>query len=121
MKTAARLILCFMLSFTMVELPMMKSAHAAGMISTSSAIELMNRAEHQAKVVNFLSRTDVQKQLIQFGVTADEATKRIASLSDAELQNLTQEIDHGTAAGSLTGVLVLVILVLLIVYLFKRV
>jgi hypothetical protein len=121
MKTAVRLILCFMLSFTMVELPMMKSAHAAGMISTSSAIELMNRADHQAKVVNFLSRADVQKQLIQFGVTADEAFQRISSLTDAELRDLTKEIDNGTAAGGLEGVLILVILVLLIIYLFKRV
>ena len=120
MKTFTRLLLCFMISFTMVELPMMKSAHA-GMITTSSAIELMNRADHQAKVVNFLSRTDVQKQLIGFGVTADEAFKRISGLSDSELEKLTTEIDNSTAAGDVGGILIVIVLVLLIIYLFKRI
>ena len=103
----------------MIELPIMKSAHA-GMITTTSAIDLMNRADHQAKVVNFLSRADVQKQLIGFGVTADEAFKRVARLSDSELEKLSSEIDNSTAAG-IGGILVLIILVLLIIFLVKRV
>jgi hypothetical protein len=119
MKLLARLMLCFMLSFTMVELPIMK-AHA-GMITTSQVAQNMNRTAADANVTKFLDRTDVKDQLVKLGVNPEEATRRIASLSDAEVSQLDQDIQKATIGGDVGGILVLVLVVILIIYFAKRI
>ena len=120
MTRLARLMLCFAISFTLTHVPMMKSAHA-GMISTNDAVTEMTRAESHQKVADFLKRDDVKKQLMKLGVSSDEASLRVASLSDAELKKIAGEIEKGTAGGDIGGVLVIVLLVVLIIYLVKRI
>jgi hypothetical protein len=125
MNFMTRMLLCFMLSFCLVEIPLMKSAHAnsqqAGMITTSMAIEDFNRTQEETNLNQFLARSDVKNQLVKLGVSPEEATRRLASLSDADMKKLSKDIDHHTAGGDITGLLIVVVLVLLIVYLFKRV
>lgn len=120
MKILVRMMLCLMISFTLVELPIMKSAHA-GMITTNQVVTEMTRAESQERVANFMDRKDVQDQMVKFGVSPEEAQKRVASLSDAELRKIAGEIDKSTVGGDVGGILVLVVLVLLIIYLAKRI
>lgn len=112
--------LCFVISFTLVHVPMLKSAHA-GMIATHDAVSEMTRAESHQKVADFLKRDDVKKQLMKFGVSAEEASIRVAALSDAELRKIAGEIEKGTAGGDLGGVLIIVLLVILIIYFAKRI
>lgn len=111
--------LCLMISFTLVELPAMK-AHA-GMIGTMEVAQRMDRETATKNVVNFLERSDVKNQLVKLGVNPDEAGRRIASLSDAELEKLNKDIENGTIGGDVTGILVIVLLVLAIIYFAKRV
>lgn len=122
MTFMTRLLLGFVLSFSLVHIPLLQSAHAnESMISTSVAIEDFNRTTAEGNLNELLNRQDVKDQLVKLGVSPEEATRRLASLSDADLKKLSSEIDHQTAGGSIVGVLLVVVLVLLIVYLFKRV
>lgn len=112
--------LCLMISFTLIELPVMKSAHAS-MITTNEVVTEMTRAQSQGKVANFMDRKDVQNQMVKFGVSPEEASKRVAGLSDAELRKIAGEIDKSTVGGDVGGILVIVLLVILIIYFAKRI
>lgn len=120
MKILVRMMLCLIISFTLIQLPIMKSAHA-GMISTNEAVTYMTRTESHKKVSDFIDRKDVQDQLVKFGVSPEEASKRIAGLSDAELRKIAGEIDKSTVGGDVGGILVIVLLVILIIYFAKRI
>lgn len=120
MKWLVKLMLCWMISFTLIELPIMKSAHA-GMITTGAVVEKMSRSQDQQKVADFMSRNDVKDQMVKLGVSPQEAQVRVAHLSDAELRKIAGEIDQNTAGGDVFGILALVLIVVLIIYLVKRI
>lgn len=120
MKCLVRLMLCWMISFTLIEFPMMKSAHA-GMISTSTAVEQMTKTADHQKVADFMGRKEVQDQLIKLGVNPIEAQERVAGLSDNELRKIAGSIENNTAGGNIVGILTLVLLVILIIYFAKRI
>lgn len=119
MKFLSRLLLCFIISFTLIELPITK-AHA-GMISTTEAIAEMTRTQGENTVNAFLSRSDVKDQLVKLGVSPEEAQKRIASLSESEVKKLATDIEKAQIGGDVGGILVVVLLVILIIYFAKRI
>lgn len=88
------------------------------MISTTEVLERFDRKVAQDKVLTYLAQQDVEKKLIEQGLNASEAKERIASLSDIELQNLSQQIDRAQYGGD---ILVTVLLIVLIIYLVKRI
>ncbi len=61
-----------------------------------------------------IDRKDVQDQLVAFGVDPEDAKKRIASLSEAELKLLQQKIDTLPAGSSVLALLGAVLVVLII-------
>lgn len=91
----------------------------AEMVRTDRIIERMEVDARRAEIASFLARRDVQDQMSALGVAPDEAAMRVASLSDAEVLQVAQEIDSmpaGQAGGfSLVVVLLLVIIIILIV------
>lgn len=119
MKYLIRTMFCLVISFTLVELPIMK-AHAS-MISTSEALDLMNRDQAEKNVSEFLKRGDVKEQLVKLGVNPEDAERRIAGLSDKEVKKLSTDIEQATLGGDIGGLLVLILLIVLIIYLVKRV
>lgn len=119
MTFLVRIMLLFIISFTLTTLPVTK-AHA-GMIPTAHVARQLDREMATKNVSEFLNRADVKDQLIKLGVNQEEATRRIASLSDAELEKLNQDIQKGTIGGDVTGILVLVLVILAIIYLAKRI
>lgn len=119
MTFLVRCMLCLIISFTLTTLPVTR-AHA-GMISTGEIARNLDRTNAEKNVSEFLNRTDVKDQLVKLGVNPDEANRRIASLSDAELKKLDQDIQKGTIGGDVTGILVVVLLVLAIIYFAKRI
>jgi hypothetical protein len=121
MKLLVRLMLCLMISFSLVELPVMQAQAHAGLISTQTAMDQMGRTQGQQSVANFLDRSDIQEQLVKLGVDPQEATQRLASLSDHEVEKLATDIEQATAGGDITGILVVVLLVLGVIYLVRRV
>lgn len=120
MKQIIRLIMCLVISFSLIEIPMMKSAHA-GMITTNTVVEDMTRTQTEKKVIDFMERSDVKNQMISFGVSSDEASERVAHLSDGELNQIAGEIDHSVAGGEFIGILGLILVVVLIIYLLQRI
>lgn len=121
MKLLVRMVLCLMISFSLVELPILKAQAHAGMISTTEAVAEMSRGQNEQSVNEFLSRNDVRNELTRLGVNPDEASRRLAALSDTEVKQLSQDIKQATIGGDVGGILVVVLLVLLIIYFAKRI
>lgn len=124
MKFSSRMIAIAM-SVLMTNIPYLAWADALenkqDMIATSQVVEQMNRRETEQKVQEFLSRGEVRSEFIKRGVSPDEISARIASLTDQELNRLSQQMDQARFGGDVVGILVVVVLVLLIIYLAKRV
>ncbi len=109
------------LSLSLSNLPQVvfaESVQANKMISTTEVLAQFDRKAAQEKVADYIHQQNVEKRLIEQGVSADEAKQRIASLSDAELQNLSHQIDKAQYGGD---ILVTVLLIVLIIYLVKRI
>lgn len=100
----------------------MAEATAPQMIPTMNFVEEMSRAESLKNITELISRDDVQVELEKVGLSKDEVTKRLASLSDSEIRELTKQLDQARFGGdAVVGILVIVVLVLLVIFLAKRV
>lgn len=114
-------VIAILMSFVMTHIPEVASAEAAPrMISTQEVVDLMSREEAEAKVITQLDRKDIQVELKKFGVSSEDAKSRLASLSEIEVRQLASEMENAQYGGVI-GILLAVVLVLLIVYLAKRV
>src|SRR5688572_15750058 len=99
--------ICKILILTMLALPYSLSAQA-GMIATPGA------AVERDTVSSLLARDDVQRSLAEFGVSPDEARKRVAAMTDDEARSLAGNVADAPAGG-IIGLLLIVLLVILIV------
>ncbi|MGE0527368.1 MAG: PA2779 family protein [Bdellovibrionales bacterium] len=99
----------------------MANETASEMIPTSAVVDELSRSEAQAKIEGLLQREDMQDRLLSFGLSREEVNARLASLSDREMQDLASQMDRAMYGGDVTGVLLIVVLVLLIIYLAKRI
>lgn len=88
------------------------------MVSTSVLVDDFNRELTQEKIISYLNKDDVKQKLMDNGVSASEANSRIASLSNQELQKLSQQIDQAQYGGD---ILVTVLLIVLIIFLIQRI
>ena len=70
----------------------------------------------RAEVQNFLAREDVRKLLTAYGVEPADADRRIAALTDSELDQLRRHINDLPAAGgevlTVIGIVFLVLIIL---------
>ena len=94
----------------------------AKMINTD---EILKQSQHDLSRKNintFLDRSEVQKYLVSWGVSPNEAKARIDSLSDEEIENISSKMDQLPAGGDGVGVLIgaalFVFIVLLITDIF---
>jgi hypothetical protein len=91
------------------------------MISTSVVVDDMARAKAEEKINSYLNRAEIRSELIKRGVSPEEVSSRLASLSDQELKQLAGQMDEAMYGGDVVGILIVVLLVLLIIYLAKRI
>jgi hypothetical protein len=93
-------------------------AAQAAMVPTDQLIEQSTASSDRDRVMSFLAREDVQRQMETLGVDAEDAAARVAGLSDAEVQKIANKLDElpagQDALGTLVGVLVFILVVLLI-------
>jgi Family of unknown function (DUF6627) len=94
-------------------------AARAALVTTEQALEQSAPVDARARVAAFLARDDVRRQMAALGVDPVEAGKRVASLSDAEVQQLAGRLDRLPAGGdgaiaAVLGVALIVFLVLLV-------
>jgi hypothetical protein len=105
------------MSFMLSNIPALAMSSEA-MISTEAALAEMNRAQTEQQIADFLSREDVKAALIEKGVAPDEVNSRLASLSESELRALSGQVEQARAGGD---ILVTVLVILLIIFLVKRI
>lgn len=86
---------------------------ATDAVATASADEQV--AARRAQVMATLNRADVAQALIEKGVDMDAARARVASLSDAEVLQLADQLDKAPAGASdILGTIVFIFVLLLI-------
>ncbi len=77
----------------------------AGVITTQQAMSAEARAAVEQDVRSALSRDEVRQAMQKLGVSPADADARIASLSDAELMQVQQQIDQLPAGGDVIAVI----------------
>ncbi len=89
----------------------------AEMVTTDQVIEQVDPSEDRSRAMDFMLREDVQQQLTILGVDPEEAARRVASLSDEEIQQIAGRLDQlpaGEGLGTIVGVILIIFLVLLV-------
>ncbi|EWH10867.1 hypothetical protein DS2_06236 [Catenovulum agarivorans DS-2] len=89
-----RLITSLMLAFSL-----MCNTVYAGIVDSNTVLTSELQAVNQAHILAYLDDQQVQDKLVALGVSRDEAAKRIASLTPAELKSLNQQINNAPAGG----------------------
>ena len=113
--------LAILLSYLISPLPSFAAVQAAPMmITTQELVEEMNRQQAEAIINEQLDRGDIQKELEKLGVSAEDAKMRLASLTDSEITDIAIQME-AAQYGGITSILVLIILILLIIYLAKKI
>jgi hypothetical protein len=90
------------------------AAHA-GMIGTEAVVNAAQVQQDRERLRDVFNRDDVKAQLIARGVDPAQVQARVDSLTDEEVQSLSDKINQLPAGGdSFLGALVFVFIVLLI-------
>ncbi len=114
MKHTTR-ILAFILSASLINLPMLQTAHA-GMVTTEQVARMADTEQADsghARLTEALSRADVRAAMERQGVDPAKAIERVAALTDDEAGRLAEQI-NSAPAGGIIGALLLVFFVLLV-------
>jgi uncharacterized protein DUF6627 len=82
----------------------------AGMLSTEAAVANADRAH----VFSVLDRQEVRAGLEARGVGSADVKARVAAMTDDEVAQLADRIDHLPAGGDVLGILLTIFIVLLI-------
>jgi hypothetical protein len=113
------------LSFSIVMMCVGRSSAMLAPVSGSVQSASLQRGTDMKTVQTFLEQKQVRDRLVTFGMSDGEIQSRLGTMSDADLHQVATHIDKEYPAadggGVLVTVLVLGILVLLFVYLLKRV
>ena len=88
------------------------------MVPTSILVADLTRAQAQSRIQNYLDQKELRQNLADRGLSADEISTRLASLSDTEMKQLAQQMDQAQYGGD---ILVAILLVVLIIYFAKRI
>jgi hypothetical protein len=89
------------------------------MLPTMDVVQEGASLQTREEVITFMKTENVQKELIKRGVDPKEALKRVASLSNSEIKDLSKQIKKAQAGGDfgvggILGVAVFIFIVLLI-------
>jgi hypothetical protein len=111
-----RNLVAVIMAFFMTNLPHVAFAESH-MIATSEAVREFDRAQTQARVQSYLQMNAVKKALAARGISPDEMNQRLASLSDQELRQMADQMDQARYGGD---ILIAILIVVLIIFLIKR-
>ncbi len=92
-------------------------AHAA-MVSTEEVMREDAATENRERVITFLAREDVRREMEALGIDPEEATARTKALSDEEITRVANKLDEmaagQSAVAAIIGAAVFIFIVLLI-------
>ncbi|MDF2446347.1 MAG: hypothetical protein K0S46_1583 [Moraxellaceae bacterium] len=87
----------------------------ADMIDAAGALAASAEASSQRDALHsLLDRADLQAALLREGISAEQASLRVAALSDEEVALVSRHMEELPAGGSVVGAVVFVFIVLLI-------
>ena len=88
------------------------------MIQTNVVAADISRTQAQNQIQTLLSNSDLKQALIDQGLSLDEVNSRIANLSDIEVKQLAGQMEQARYGGD---VLVTILVIVLIIFLIKRI
>ena len=114
MKSFSKLI-SQLLIVSMVLLPF---STQAGMIGTDQVVASATAQANRDKVLDFVSRADVQKQMEVLGLSPANAKDRVNALTDEEVQRIAGKIDSVPAGANnsntgwwIAGVIIIAVII----------
>jgi hypothetical protein len=93
----------------------------AALVPTDSVAGHAGAADARSRVMQSLAREDVRAALAAQGLDPEEVQARVASLTDAEVQQIADQLDQLPAGGDGLGVVIAVLLIILLVILILKV
>lgn len=114
---ALKTLCCVLVAGSLVSTTTFATTKQNSLISTGTLVEELSRDEAQAQVRVYLEREDVKRALVEKGVAPEEASRRLAALSESELRQLVGQIDQAKSGGD---ILVTVLIIVLIIFLIKK-
>ncbi|MGP9766786.1 PA2779 family protein [Halomonas sp. AOP13-D3-9] len=84
------------------------------LVSTQSVLAADRAGADRERINEILARADVQDQLVKQGVDLDEVEARVAALSDAEAQQMAEQLEQLPAGAGVVGALFAVFIILLV-------
>ncbi|MEA2119339.1 PA2779 family protein [Halovibrio sp. HP20-50] len=84
------------------------------LVSTQSVLAADRAGADRERINEILARADVQDQLLKQGVDLDEVEARVAALSDAEAQQMADQLEQLPAGAGVVGALFAVFVILLV-------
>ncbi|WP_386078025.1 PA2779 family protein [Vreelandella sp. F11] len=84
------------------------------LVSTQSVLAADRAGADRERINEILARADVQDQLLKQGVDLDEVEARVAALSDAEAQQMAEQLEQLPAGAGVVGALFAVFIILLV-------
>jgi hypothetical protein len=91
-----------LISLVTASLVLLPSYGIAGLIGTSQSLVASNFNSNKEKVSNFLSRQDVASKLEMLGIAPSVALERVNSMTEEEIDRISQTIDTAPAGGLTT-------------------
>lgn len=88
--------------------------HTMDLVSTQSVLADDRAGADRERINEILARADVQDQLLKQGVDLDEVDARVAALSDAEAQQMAEQLEQLPAGAGVVGALFAVFVILLV-------
>ncbi|MGM0702758.1 MAG: PA2779 family protein [Pseudomonadota bacterium] len=104
------------LAMILGSLPVAAAPQGAGneLIGTQAALEAERSSDARERIHEVLARDDVRQQLDAQGVDPADIEARVAALSDAEAQQMADQLDEMPAGASVVGALFAVFVILLV-------
>lgn len=86
----------------------------AGIVGTGAIVNAQQAKLERDQLRELLSRDDVRHQLVAMGVNPQQASERVASMTDSEVHALAGKMKQLPAGGDILGTAVFIFLVLLV-------
>jgi hypothetical protein len=93
----------------------------AALVPTDSVADSAGAANARGCLMQYLAREDVRAALAAQGLDPEEAQARVASLTDAEVQQIAGQLDQLPAGGDGLGVVIAVLIIILLVLVILKV
>ncbi len=98
----------------LMNMVVLSTSAKATLIGVDAMVAAQNRQDDEQKIRSVLSRSEVSDGLQRLGVGPDEVDRRVAALTDNEVDSLARELDRAPAGGDFFGTVGVIFVILLI-------